>query len=119
AAGGPCRSAPAVAGASVIDWSSRHPALAGLGDLVALTFPEVHPLAAEPWAESVLVAATPGGPVSVLVAGEYDGRRIACLGAELGSPLTSSDRVPLLLLTLGVLRWLASADGDAAIQVET
>src|SRR5262249_32000449 len=42
----------------------------------------------------------------LLVAGERGGHRVACLASDLASPLTSSDHLPILLMTLGTLRWL-------------
>src|SRR5206468_108962 len=44
---------------------------------------------------------------------------VACLGAELGPALGSSDGLPLLLLTLGTLRWLAEQVGQRVLVVET
>ncbi len=44
---------------------------------------------------------------------------MACLGAELTAPLASTDRLPLLVLTLGTLRWLAEPYGPRARSLET
>jgi hypothetical protein len=42
--------------------------------------------------------------------------RTACLGA---GPLASSDDLPLLMLTVGVLRWLEEPPGRAPLDVQT
>src|SRR5262249_37229823 len=54
-----------------------------------------------------------------LVVGEHAGRRRACLGAELPAQPTSSDAMPLVLLTLGTLRWLAEPAAEAPITLPT
>jgi hypothetical protein len=54
-----------------------------------------------------------------LVVGEHAGRRRACLGAELPVQPSSTDAMPLVLLTLGTLRWLAEPAAEAPITVAT
>ena len=66
-----------------------------------------------------MLGATARGAFPLLVAGERDGRRVACLGADLAGPLVSSDDVPFLLLLLSTLRWLEEPPGGAALLVET
>jgi len=104
---------------SVVDWDPEHPALAGLEALQAITVERASLLADAPWGAPVVLAAAEHAAFPLLIAGERDGRRTACLGAELGGPLASSDRVPLLLLTLATLRWLAEPFGPSALTVET
>jgi hypothetical protein len=113
-----CDSAASITGAAVVDWAVDHPALDGLAGLESLELPRVQALAARPWAEPVVLAAARGRAFPILLAGRHDGRRIACLGAELTEPLAASDRVPLLLLTLATLHWLGGADGGP-VRVET
>jgi hypothetical protein len=113
-----CPSTGAAEAATVIDWETTHPALAGLDDLEALSVtPAVH-LETPDWGAPLVYAAARGLGFPLLVAGERDGRRVACLGAQLTPPLASSDRLPLLVLTLSALRWLGSPD-DGHLTVRT
>ena len=114
-----CPTARAVDGAAVIDWEPDHPLLRGLESLDAIEVTHATALDAPPWADAVVLAASRRAAFPLLVAGEHDGRRIACLGTELAAPLTSSDALPLLMLTLGTLRWLAEPFSGAALTVET
>src|SRR2546428_9912374 len=86
--------------AAVVDWEVEHPAVRGLGGLQGLGLVRVRRLATPAWGGSVVLAAARDGDFPLLVLGEVGGRRVACLGAELG-PSLSSDGLPLLLLTLG------------------
>ena len=104
---------------AVVDWEADHPALSGLEGLQALRLARVRRLATPAWGAPVVLAAARGGDVPLLVLGAESGRRVACLGAELGPALASSDGLPLLLLTLGTLRWLSEQDGQRVLVVET
>jgi Ca-activated chloride channel family protein len=97
--------------AAVIDWDADHPIVAGLGGLEALVVPHASVLAATN-GTVVTLAVSRRRTFPFLVAGERDGHRVACLAAGITTPLASSDQLPLLLLTLGTLAWLAP-DGDA------
>jgi hypothetical protein len=113
-----CPSTSAAEAASVVDWEPTHPALAGLDDLEALSVtPAVH-LETPDWGTPLVYAAAHGLGFPLLVAGERDGRRVACLGAPLATPLVASDQLPLLVLTLSALRWLGSSD-DGHFAVRT
>lgn len=114
-----CPTSHTVDGAAVIDWRPDHPLLRGLDALDAVTVGRTSALTVPAWADPVVVAAARHAAFPLLVAGERDGRRIACLGAELAAPLASSDALPLLVLTLGTLRWLAEPFAGAALAVET
>lgn len=114
-----CPSGGRRSGAIVVDWDGEHPALAGLDALQALAVTGASQLGEAEWGTPIVIAASSDAAFPLLVAGERNGRRTACLGAELGGPLASSDRVPLLLLTLATLRWLAEPFGPSAITVET
>jgi hypothetical protein len=105
--------------AVVVDWEAEHPALQGLDALQAIGVAGASQLTGSDWGESIVLAASEHAAFPMLIAGERHGRRTACLGAELGGPLASSDRVPLLLLTLASLRWLAEPFGPSALLVET
>ncbi len=105
--------------AVVVDWDDDHPMLAGIGALQALAVTGASQLGEADWGAPIVLAAAADVAFPLLVAGERNGRRTACLGAELGGPLASSDRVPLLLLTLATLRWLAEPFGPSAVVVET
>jgi von Willebrand factor type A domain/Aerotolerance regulator N-terminal len=113
-----CPSIGTAVDASVIDWESGHPALAGLDDLNALADTPAIQLETPPWGTALVYAAARGVGFPFLIAGERDGRRVACLGAALTPPLASSDRIPLLVLTLSALRWL-SAPADTTLTVLT
>lgn len=114
-----CPSAGRRPDAVVVDWDGDHPVLAGLGALQALAVTGASQLGEAAWGTPIVLAASDDVAFPLLVAGERNGRRTACLGAELGGPLASSDRVPLLLLTLATLRWLAEPFGPTALVVET
>jgi hypothetical protein len=114
-----CPTSRAVEGAAVIDWEPDHPILRGLQSLDAIEVGRTTALEPPEWATSVVLAAARHTAFPLLVAGERGSRRIACLGTELAAPLTSSDKLPLLMLTLGTLRWLAEPFGGAPIMVET
>jgi len=114
-----CPVADATDAAAVVDWEPEHPALAGLEGLQALEVARAREVLTPDWATPVVRAVSRRGTFPLLVAGERDGRRIACLGAELDTPLVTSDRLPLLVLTLGTLRWLQAAEGAAPLVVQT
>jgi hypothetical protein len=111
-----CPSGRSVESAAVADWDLDHGALRGLGALQALTLARTRRLATPPWGSAVVLAATDGGAFPFLVAGERDGVRTACLGA---GPVASSDDLPLLMLTVAVLRWLEEPPGRAPLEVQT
>ena len=104
---------------AVVDWEADHPALSGLEGLQALRLARVRRLATPAWGAPVVLAAARGGDLPLLVLGAESGRRVACLGAELGPALASSDGLPLLLLTLGTLRWLSEQHGPRVLVVVT
>jgi len=114
-----CPGGRAVDDAAVIDWEAEHPAVRGLDGLEALTLEHAVQLVTPGWGSAVVLGATARGAFPLLVAGERDGRRLACLGADLAGPLVSADDVPLLLLLLSTLRWLEESPGGAALSVET
>lgn len=105
--------------AVVVDWDGDHPALAGLGALQALGVASTTELGDPGWGAPIVLAASEHAAFPLLIAGERDGRRTACLGADLGGTLASSDHMPLLLLTLATLRWLAEPFGPSALVVDT
>ena len=105
--------------ARVIDWDPEHPLLAGLEGLQAIAVERNTPLLEPPWGTPVVLAASADAAYPLLVAGEREGRRTACLGAALTGPLASSDRLPLLMLTLAALRWLAEPYGGGALSLAT
>ncbi len=114
-----CPSAGRRRDAVVVDWDDDHPALAGLGALQAIGVAGTSQLGDADWGDPIVLAASAEAAFSLLIAGERNGRRTACLGAELGAGLASSDRLPLLLLTLATLRWLGEPFGPSALVVET
>ena len=114
-----CPSAGRRDDAVVVDWDAAHPALAGLGALQAVGVAGTSVLGDTEWGMPIVLAASEHAAFPLLIAGERNGRRTACLGAELAGPLASSDRLPLLLVTLATLRWLAEPFGPSALAVET
>ena len=105
-----CAAYRPVEDASVVDWEADHPALRGLGPLEALEVAHASALAPPDWGEPIVTAAASTVTFPLLVAGARGGHRVACLAADLASPLTSSDHLPMLLMTLGTLRWLGQPD---------
>jgi hypothetical protein len=113
-----CSSYRTIEAASVVDWEADHPALRGLGPLEALEVTHARALAPPDWGAPIVTAAAATVAFPLLVVGEHDGRRVACLATDLAPPLASSDHLPLLLLTLGTLRWLGEAE-DTVFDVPT
>jgi hypothetical protein len=114
-----CPTRRSVDAATVVDWEPEHPALAGLESLQALAATHTSLLEPADWGTPIVLARARRTAFPLLIAGERDGRRVACLGAELTAPLASTDRLPLLVLTLGTLRWLAEPYGPRARSLET
>ena len=68
----------------VVDWDAEHQALAGLGGLQALGVASTTELGDGGWGAPIVLAASGHAAFPLLIAGERDGRRTACLGADLG-----------------------------------
>lgn len=115
--GAPCPTDGEASAATVVDWEDDHPTLGAVDDLGGVAVARAVRLTTPTWATPVVLAAATGRAFPLLVAGEVDGRRIACFGAPLGALAQSSDGLPLLLLALGTLGWLA--DADAPLVVDT
>ena len=114
-----CPSVRPVDDASVVDWEPGHPALGGLEGLDAVEAARTVQLQVPSWGTVVVTAASRYAAYPFLVVGDVGGRRCACLAAELPPRLAASDTMPLVLLTLGTLRWLAEPVGDDPITVAT
>jgi von Willebrand factor type A domain/Aerotolerance regulator N-terminal len=114
-----CPSAREVDDASVVDWEDAHPVLAGLGGLAAIEADRAMQLTTPPWGATIVTAASRRAAYPFLVVGESHGRRRACLAAELPPLPATSDTMPLELLTLSTLRWLAEPLEDAPIVLRT
>ncbi len=115
--GVPCAGDGLADAAAVVDWDADHPALAGLDGLDALALAPVHRLVVPPWGAGIVRVAATDDVFPLLVAGVDRGRRVACIGTPLDTALARTDRLPLLLMTLGTLRWLGA--GDAPLVVGT
>ena len=103
----------------MVDWESGHPVLAGLDGLDAVEAVRAVQLQVPSWGATVLTAASRHVAYPFLVVGDVRGRRRACLAAELPPRLAASDTMPLVLLTLATLRWLAEPIADAPITLAT
>jgi von Willebrand factor type A domain/Aerotolerance regulator N-terminal len=114
-----CPSLRAHDDAAVVDWEAEHPLLQGIEVLDALALGRTMELESPPWGRALVLGAAHHRSFPLLVAGERDGRRVACLAAALDQPLASADRVPLLLLTLATLDWLAAPAADTPLAVTT
>jgi hypothetical protein len=114
-----CPSLGTLERAAIVDWDAQHALLDGLPAPNGTDVGPVSQLATPAWGDAVVLAAAPLGTFPLLVAGERDGVRRACLGAALTASLTSSDDLPLLVLLLGTLRWLGSPPDRGAIAVRT
>jgi hypothetical protein len=101
----------------VVDWDATHPLLRGTAGLQSPPLPAASVLAVPAWGRAVVLGATPAAGFPLLVAGERDGRRVACLAPALGDDLLASDHLPLLLVALAALRWVG--DAGAALDVAT
>jgi hypothetical protein len=118
-AGTPCAGDGLAEAAAVVDWESVHPALAGLDGLDALALAPAHRLAVPQWGTGVVRVASTDEVFPLLVAGVDHDRRIACLGTALDASLARTDRLPLLLMVLGTLRWLGAGDAPLAVATGT
>jgi len=107
--------ATAAADVSVVDWDADHPILRGMDGLPPLTLARASALAVPGWGRSVVLGGSRAASVPILVAGETGGRRVACLAAPLAEEPLASDRLSLLLLALGTLRWLDDGTGPLAV----
>src|SRR6185503_5660000 len=114
-----CRGARRLDGAAVVDWDDTHPIADGLTGLQALEVGTLTQLGAPPWARTIVHASSRAATFPLLLAGERDGRRVACLASVLPVPLASSDALPLLVLTLSTLRWLAADPAALPVVVAT
>jgi Aerotolerance regulator N-terminal/von Willebrand factor type A domain len=114
-----CPSLRPVDDASVVDWEPGHPLLAGLVGLDAVEAAHAMQLQAPAWGTVVMTAASRHAAYPFLVVGDVAGRRRACLAAELPPRLAASDTMPLVLLTLSTLRWLAEPVADVPITLAT
>ncbi len=114
-----CPSARTLDDAAVVDWDAGHPVLASLGDLEAVEAPRAAQLLLPPWGAAVVTAASRRAAYPFLIVGEEHGRRRACLAAELPAPPATSDTMPLALLTLATLRWLAGPLAGEPITLAT
>jgi hypothetical protein len=112
-----CPAEGRVEDAAVIDWDGEHPILAELSDLEALEVPRATRLEEPATGATIVHAASRQVAFPLLVAGEHDGQRFACLASTLPTPLAVSDRLPLLLLSLSTLHWLA--DEGSVVRLET
>ncbi|HLY38257.1 MAG TPA: VWA domain-containing protein [Candidatus Binatia bacterium] len=111
-----CPSERAVEDAAVVDWDGDHPALGALRGLEGIVVPRAAVLVPRAGDARLVLAATARGAFPFLIAGERDGRRVACLAAR---PGPSTDDVPLLLLVLSTLHWLEGGDAHGALAVQT
>lgn len=93
--------------AVVVDWDDTHPVLVGLEGPAAIEVGQALSLDTPPSSRVLVRAATDRDTLPLLVATETAGHRLACLAAELPVPLATSDELPLVVLLLNTLRWLA------------
>lgn len=100
---------------SVVDWDGEHPILRGMDGLPPLTLARASLLAVPEWGRSVVLGGGRAESVPILVAGDVGGRRVACLGAPLADEPLATDKLPLLLLALGTLRWLDDGGGPLSV----
>jgi len=114
-----CPGARMVEDASVVDWEPDDPVLQGFGSLAAVEVARATQLLLPEWGTAAVTAASRRAAFPFLVVGERAGRRRACLGAELPVQPSSSDAMPLVLLTLGTLRWLAEPAAETPITLAT
>ena len=114
-----CPSLRAVDDAAVVDWVADHPVLAGLHGLEAVEAIRAVQLLPPDAGAVVMTAASRRAAYPFLIADERGGRRWACLAAELPPVLTTSDALPLALVALNTLRWLAAPAADTPVTVRT
>jgi hypothetical protein len=115
AGNGVCPSGATVEDPSVVDWDADHPILRGVEGLQSLTLTRANALVVPAWGRSVVLGGSRRASLPLLIAGERNGRRVACLAPPLSEEPLASDGLPLLLLALGALRWLDDAGGPLAV----
>ena len=103
--------------ATIVDWEEDDPALVGADGLGGFAVAQTRRLATPDGMKAVVLANARGDAFPILVTGEHDGRRVACLGPSLDGALGTSDGLPLVLLSLGTIGWLV--DAGAPLMVDT
>ncbi|HVN84090.1 MAG TPA: VWA domain-containing protein [Candidatus Binatia bacterium] len=102
-----------VQGVDVLDWNDRHQAVAGLRPLATLPIQRARVILPAEWHEPLLWSRTAEREFPLALAGERNGRRLACLTFDLESErLLSSDNINFLLFFLNLLSWLAPQSTD-------
>jgi hypothetical protein len=114
-----CPTSARVDAAAVVDWEPGHGLVAGLAGLESLVVETASALEVVPWGTVVAHAAAADRTFPFLVAGVRDGRRTACLAAAPKRPSASTDELPLVVLLLATLRWLADGTGPEPVVVRT
>jgi hypothetical protein len=105
-----------VTNVEVLDWNARHAALQSLRPLASLPLQRAR-IVTPPEASQVLLWSRSGDrEFPLALAGEWGGRRFACLTFDLEAErLLSSDNVNLFLLVMNLLGWLAPQSRDALV----
>lgn len=100
----------------VLDWDETHPVLRGLRPLAALPLRRGRVVTPPSWARPIVWSRAQAGEFPLVLAGERDGHRAACITFDLAAErLLSTDRVNLLLLLTNLLGWLAPGGDDAVV----
>ncbi|HUI26569.1 MAG TPA: VWA domain-containing protein, partial [Candidatus Kryptonia bacterium] len=103
-----------VHGVEVLDWNDRHDAVGGLRPLATLPIQNARVILPADWHEPLLWSRTAEREFPLALAGELNGRRLACIAFDLEAErLLSSDNVSFLLFFLNVLSWLAPQPVEA------
>jgi VWA domain-containing protein/aerotolerance regulator-like protein len=100
----------------VLDWAAAHPALASIRPLAALPLQRTRIVTPPAWSQVLLWSRTNEREFPLALAGEHDGRRVACITFDLEAErLLSSDNLNFFLFFMNLLAWLAPEQQDAIV----
>ena len=98
-------------GVEFLNWDESHPVGENLRGLNAVPLSGARVLETPPWAKPVVISATRGGDIPLVLCGRLRGRKVAVTAydaAEIDHRKT--DSLPALVLLLNTLKWLAEDD---------
>ena len=100
----------------ILDWNDRHPAMQDLQPVTPHALSHVQLINPPAWTEAILSSQNDEHEIPLALAGERDGRRVACTAFDLADEhMLGADNVGLLLFFLNLLEWLAPGDAEVTV----
>lgn len=100
----------------VLDWEDTHPALRGLRPLAAMPLRRGRMVSAPPWTRPIVWSRAEGGEFPLVLVGEREGHRVACITFDLAAEgLLRTDRINLLLLFTNLIAWLSPGEEETTV----